>query len=88
MESTCEGLVSKGNVEADRGVGGADQNRTGDNGFADRSLSHLGTAPGWIQPAGVRTANAGPKNTAMRRLEAGDETRTRDIQLGKLAFYH
>src|SRR5262249_39704789 len=25
--------------------GGADQNRTGDRGFADRSLSHLGTAP-------------------------------------------
>ncbi len=45
---------------------GADQNRTGDRGFADRSLSHLGTAP----------------------YGAGDETRTRDIQLGKLTFYH
>ena len=44
-------------------------------GFADRSLSHLGTAPRMWTPD-------------YRRHRAGDETRTRDIQLGKLTFYH
>lgn len=45
--------------------GGADRNRTGDRGFADRSLSHLGTAP-----SGIGIIQHSPQwRQALNRLE-------------------
>ena len=79
---TCRSALRGGN-------GGGGRNRTGVHGFAGRCITTLPPRPGC--PAAERGAGDKLKGRAKpsspSRTGAGNESRTRDLNLGKVALY-
>ena len=55
-------------------------------GFADLSLSHLGTPPQNAET--IKKVPGGTRVQKNKKIGAGNEIRTRDVNLGKVALYH
>ena len=75
-------------VEAEGGGGGS-RNRTGVDGFAGRCMTTLPSRPGWAAAVSGRANQKGePGSEALpRKSGAGKESRTPDLNLGKVALY-
>src|SRR3972149_9689159 len=65
-----------------RGIGGWGRNRTGVHGFAGRCMTTLPPSPGGIKPE-----TPGQRRGVSVKSGAGNEARTRDLNLGKVALY-
>ena len=92
--TTGAGTARCGNA---RRTGGGGRNRTGVHGFAGRCITTLSPRRGCrntLQPGGgsapepnANRRNKKGSNASLSQFGAGDESRTRDLNLGKVALY-